>query len=73
MFTIAFGASIFVLEKYLDYRQRSKFVGARGKPLPDELVQAKIDDTNFKKSLDYGIDKLGFGMFESSFSFLENL
>jgi len=73
MFTIAFGASIFVLEKYLDYRQRSKFVGARGKPLPDELVQAEIDDTNFKKSLDYGIDKLGFGMFESSFSFLENL
>ena len=31
------------------------------------------DETNFKKSLDYGIDKLGFGMFESTFSFCENL
>ena len=41
--------------------------------MPQELAQAKIDEANFKKSLDYGIDKLGFGMFESTFSFCENL
>ena len=62
-----------LLEKYLDCRQRSKYYGGRGKSLPQELAQAKIDEANFKKSLDYGIDKLGFGMFESTFSFCENL
>ena len=36
-------------------------------------IFTKIDEANFKKSLDYGIDKLGFGMFESTFSFCENL
>ena len=66
-------SSIFLLEKYLDCRQRSKYYGGRGKSLPQELAQAKIDEANFKKSLDYGIDKLGFGMFESTFSFCENL
>ena len=66
-------SSIFLLEKYLDCRQRSKYYGGRGKSLPQELAQAKIDKANFKKSLDYGIDKLGFGMFESTFSFCENL
>lgn len=73
LFTITFCVAVFVFEKYLDNRQLAKFIGARGNDVPKELKDAKIDETQFEKSIHYGVDKLGFGMFESTFVFFENM
>jgi len=56
-----FGVLIFLLERYLDTRQLSRYRNKDAK-VPDK----RIPEDKFRKSLVYGFDRLSFGMFSSS-------
>ena len=72
LITLIFTIFVFALEKYLDIRQRNKYLRYKNKALPQELIQINIPEDKFRKSLEYGLDKSSFGLFESSFRFSES-
>jgi STE24 endopeptidase len=67
-YTVIFAVSVFFFEYWLDIRQYIKF--ATSKSLPTEL-KGKFPEEKFLKSLAYGKDKAGFGLFEGLVMFAE--
>lgn len=65
LYVLVFTLLVFSFEAYLDLRQYRKYKSHVGKPLSEELELAKIPQKKVSESLNYGIDKIGFGIFES--------
>lgn len=62
---ILFGFFIFVVERWLDVRQLSRFTDRAAK-VPDKRIPADV----FAKSLVYGADKMSFGMLKELVGFV---
>ena len=60
--SVAFGFVVFVVERVLDFRQLARYKEGADASLPDRRIPLET----FFKSLDYGADKLGFGMVSST-------
>lgn len=62
--SIAFGLFIFIIERWLDLRQLARYRNKNAK-VPDPRISSDV----FVKSLEYGKDKISFGIFKELVGF----